>query len=601
MNGLLDLVLRNVFSLFENLQNDVALGKVIRHGELLYDAFSDRTDLGYFHTLYCVNLKAMQFTPAMSKNDEPHDPMEELKKNLDQAFKQGKVFFPMGGQFGPQRGAASEAEQPKGDSPQKEDTERVEALKRIHEFNLKPREIRDHLDRFVIQQREAKKVISVAICDHFNHVRKCLENPTLRERDYAKQNVILLGPTGVGKTYLMRNVAKLIGVPFIKADATKFSETGYVGGDVDDLVRDLVKQANGDVELAQYGIIYIDEIDKIAQKSDHGRDVSGRGVQINLLKLMEDTDVNLQSQTDLLGQMQAMMDFQQTGKARKKTINTQHILFIVSGAFDKLGEAVKKRLTTTSMGFGASRDALEDESDDFLVKVETRDFIDYGFEPEFIGRLPVRVACQHLQPEDLLQILTSSEGSILSQYVSDFEGYDIKLDVTKDALQKVSEKAYKEKTGARGLMTVLERVFRDFKFELPSTGIKQFKLSESTVESPYDELKVLLRENASEQRTVLSDEVTAYARRFKEEYGFKLDFDEDAIDALVDQSLEEDKTIRAICERKFRDFHHGLTLISRNTGQTVFPITESVIKNAEKELSDWVVRSYREQKSEDQS
>ncbi|HCR28575.1 MAG TPA: ATP-dependent protease [Opitutae bacterium] len=527
--------------------------------------------------------------------------MEELKKNLDHAFKQGKVFFPMGSQFGPQSGATASAQQPKGDPPTEEDAEREEALKRIHEFNLKPREIRDYLDRFVIQQREAKKVISVAICDHFNHVRKCLENPNLRERDYAKQNIILLGPTGVGKTYLMRNVAKLIGVPFVKADATKFSETGYVGGDVDDLVRDLVKQANGDIELAQYGIIYIDEIDKIAQNGERGRDVSGRGVQINLLKLMEDTDVNLQSQTDLLGQMQAMMDFQQTGKARKKTINTRHILFIVSGAFDKLGDAVKKRLTTTSMGFGASRNTSEDESDDFLVKVETRDFIDYGFEPEFIGRLPVRVACQHLQPNDLLQILTSSEGSILGQYLSDFEGYDIKLDVSKEALQRVSEKAYKEKTGARGLMTVLERVFRDFKFELPSTGIKQFEVTDSTVENPSEELRVLLRENATEQRTVLSEEVTSYAQRFKEEYGFKLDFDKAAINALVDQSIDEDKTIRAICDRKFRDFHHGLTLISRNTGQSVFPITESVIKNAEKELSDWVVRSYRDQKGDDKS
>ncbi|RME72960.1 MAG: AAA family ATPase, partial [Verrucomicrobia bacterium] len=137
----------------------------------------------------------------------------------------------------------------------------AETLERIREFNLKPREIRDYLDRFVIRQDEAKKVISVAICDHYNHVRRCIEDPRLRERDYAKQNILILGPTGVGKTYLMRNVAKLIGVPFVKADATKFSETGYVGGDVEDLVRDLVRAADGDVELAQYGIIYIDEID----------------------------------------------------------------------------------------------------------------------------------------------------------------------------------------------------------------------------------------------------------------------------------------------------------------------------------------------------
>lgn len=540
----------------------------------------------------------MQFPTQMTKENDPKDPMEELKKNLDQVFKGGNAFFPMGGNFGPQSGATQKPEPTDSDGPDEEDEERAEILRRIQGFNLKPKEIRDYLDRFVIQQREAKKVISVAICDHYNHVRGCLENPELKERDYAKQNIILLGPTGVGKTYLMRNVAKLIGVPFVKADATKFSETGYVGGDVDDLIRDLVKNANGDADLAQYGIVYIDEIDKIANKVEGGRDVSGRGVQINLLKLMEETDVNLQSQTDLLGQMQAMMDLQQTGKPRKKTLNTRHVLFIVSGAFDKLGESVKKRLTTTTLGFGASVSTDDDEADDYLSKVETKDFIDYGFEPEFIGRLPVRVACQHLLPDDLMQILTSSEGSILAQYLSDFGGYDIKMDVTIEALQKIAERAHKEKTGARGLMTVLERVFRDFKFELPSTGIKRFEISEHTVDDPSSDLKRLLRENLSEQRGVLLEEVKTYAQRFEAQHGFALEFDDDAAMALVEESIDLDKTIRALCEQKFRDFHHGLTLISRNTGQTSFPITESVVKNAEKELSRWVVKSYRQGETE---
>ncbi|MBC2608130.1 AAA family ATPase [Pelagicoccus albus] len=509
--------------------------------------------------------------------------------------------MPFGGPTGGPTGVASPGPE-STPPPEEEDQERIEALKRIEAFNLKPREIRDYLDRYVIQQNEAKKVISVAICDHFNHIRRCLEKPEIADQDYAKQNIILLGPTGVGKTYLMRNVAKLVGVPFVKADATKFSETGYIGGDVEDLVRDLVKAANGDTELAQYGIVYIDEIDKIANKMNGnggGRDVSGRGVQINLLKLMEDTEVNLQSQTDMMGQMQAMMDLQR-GKKKKRSVSTKHILFIVSGAFDQMDGSIKKRLTNTSMGFGASQ--IDDDEGDanFLDKAETRDFIDYGFEPEFVGRLPVRVACQPLKPEDLFQIMTTSEGSVLRQYISDFEGYGISLEMDKESLQEIAERAYKEKTGARGLMTILERAFRGFKFELPSTNIKSLQVSRETIEDPQAQLKNMLHENLSDQSTLLKKEVHEYAARFEQQYGFKLDFTEDAIHALVEESLETDKTIRGLCERKFHDFNHGLTLINRNTDQTTFVIDETVIQDAEKALSNWVVASYRKEESEPQ-
>ncbi len=539
----------------------------------------------------------------MSKDDKPKDPMEELQKNLQDLFKQGKAFMPFGGPIGGASGVANPAgsSHDPSSAQAEEDAERAEALKRIEAFNLKPREIRDYLDRYVIQQNEAKKVISVAICDHFNHVRRCLERPDLGELDYAKQNIILLGPTGVGKTYLMRNVAKLVGVPFVKADATKFSETGYIGGDVEDLVRDLVKAANGDTELAQYGIVYIDEIDKIANKMNGGggRDVSGRGVQINLLKLMEDTEVNLQSQTDMMGQMQAMMEMQ-SGKKKKRTVSTKHILFIVSGAFDQMDQSIKKRLTNVSMGFGSHHNSDDEEDINFLDKAETRDFIDYGFEPEFVGRLPVRVACQPLKPDDLFQIMTTSEGSVLRQYISDFEGYGITLEMDNPSLKEVAARAYKEKTGARGLMTILERAFRGFKFELPSTSIKTLKVDRDTIEDPDKQLKQLLRDNLSSQHAVLKKEIQEYTSRFEAQHGFTLEFNEDAIIALIEESLETDKTIRGLCERKFQDFNHGLTLISRNTGQKSFLIDGEVIRDTEKALSNWVVASYQKenQKSE---
>ncbi|MDR1413471.1 MAG: AAA family ATPase [Puniceicoccales bacterium] len=422
------------------------------------------------------------------------DPFESLKKHFGGIFNStgSKLSFVFPGM---------NHDNPPIDDDSASEKETFEFIEKIKNFNLKPREIRDFLDRFVIKQSEAKKVLSVAVCDHYNHVKKCLLSEDASREEYSKQNVLILGPTGVGKTYLIRNIAKLIGVPFVKVDATKFSETGYVGGDVDDMIRDLVKAANNNIKLAQYGIVFIDEIDKIAAASDAaGRDVSGRGVQINLLKLMEESEVSAYGQSDMISQLRAAMSFANSGKERKESVSTKHILFIASGAFDKLSDIVKTRIGAKSIGFSAKISKNEEEETyEYLQKVSTVDFIKYGFEPEFIGRLPVRVACESLKADDLKNILTLSEGSILRQYVEDFKGYGIKFTADDDALEAIAKLAVEEKTGARALLTILEKILRDFKFEIPSTEIKSVELTQDTVENPSAALLKLLKFSASKK------------------------------------------------------------------------------------------------------
>ena len=523
-----------------------------------------------------------------NKEKEEGFPLDEMQKQLQNAFKNmgpNSFIIPVNPQ--------PKEEKPKGKKEKPEDNS-AKILEILKNFELKPREVKEYLDRFVIKQEEAKKVLSVAVCDHYNHIRDCMKKEKDSSWEYTKQNVLLLGPTGVGKTYLVKCLANLIGVPFVKADATKYSATGYVGHDVEDLVRDLVKLANNNTDLAQYGIIYIDEIDKIASSTTDGtRDVSGRGVQINLLKLMEDSAVNLLSQTDMMGQMESMMDTMHGGgKNKKRTINTKNILFIVSGSFGKLSDMVKKRISGSQIGFGA--DGMKNVSkSEFLKKSTTADFIKFGFEPEFIGRLPIRVACGELLAHDLEQVLTDSEGSILKQYVHDFDGYGIKFDITNDAISHIAKKAYKQHTGARGLMTILERIFRNFKFELPSTNVDSFTVDAQTVDTPYEVLEKILKNSKEIQNESLHHEIKEFIKNYEDKYGFKFAFNQAAVNAIQKLSSSTGKSVADICLDKFKDYHLGLNLIADELKNKTFMITAKMVKDPDKELSTRIAKFYK--------
>ena len=460
-------------------------------------------------------------------------------------------------------------------------------------FDLKPKEIKKYLDRYVIQQDEAKKALAIAVCDHYNHVRECHENPDAADTDYSKQNIVMLGPTGVGKTYLIRHIAKLIGVPFVKADATRFSETGYVGANVDDLIRELVAQAEDNLELAQYGIIYLDEADKISTPPNIiGRDVSGRGVQIGLLKLMEETEVDLRGGNDVASQMRAAMEFQKSGKVDKEVINTRHILFIISGAFTGMEKIIKQRLHQSRIGFNAEVVSQNDDAADYFAHVTPRDFIDFGFEPEFIGRLPVHVVCTELEVDDLFYILKHSEGSIIRQYENAFSAYGITVLFSDSGLRRIAEKAIEQKTGARALMTVCEKVLRDYKFELPSTGVSEFVVTAEVVDDPDAELKHIIEDADHNRNTVLREQVRRYEADFYAKHQLQILFDDDATTLICERAITDEKSIPQLCDELLESYQHGLNLIKQNTGQFTFTFPKAVVENPDQLLEEWIRESY---------
>jgi endopeptidase Clp ATP-binding regulatory subunit ClpX len=546
---------------------------------------------------------------------------------------------------------------PETEEVSKEEKELGAGKKKIH-FDLKPEELEAFLNDYIIRQDEAKEILATKICTHFNRI-KFTEMTQGRNRyegvGHIKNNILMIGPTGVGKTYLIKLIANKIGVPFVKGDATKFSETGYVGGDVEDLVRDLVYEANGDMDLAQYGIIYVDEIDKIASSNSLiGPDVSRTGVQRALLKPMEETEVDLKVPHDPISQLEAIEHYRKTGKREKRTINTKNILFIMSGAFNGLEELIQKRLNREGIGFGAEIRS-KDERAEYLKQVKAEDLIAYGFESEFVGRLPVTTVFEKLEVDDLYGILKNPNNPIILGKKKDFKSYGIDIQFEDEALYELAVKAYEEKTGARGLVSAVEKILIKFEKRLPSTDIRKLVVTQAVVEDPERALgrhlqdpsdpemlekfeavlsreKMALKESIVRRETefkkrygivfregridliinrmiekgydvnTVSEEVVEVQRQveefekdFQRRTGIDLQFSEEAIQRVTEIILKEEGKGTGFFPKLSKDFEYGFELIRDKTGQREFIVTRETVDDPEGYLNRVIREIYRRQ------